>query len=240
MYFSLNTLLKREKMNKNKVQNGGVVRGRRAWVTPEMKSLLVRLRKAHVKDVTVSMEILDETYWMPTEIKVAFLPSQDRTGELDENEVGNETQIYKRLLYVKIITEMSDEELNGKLSLLNALTTIAGPRTTLTPWTSSKEAEMISVKMGAYKRPGFDAAYQAMLALDPSLTSYNFARSGLGVDAAGWNLKLVDIRQWTNNANCVHTWDAAVPTGAMVNIVTLSILNEKIEENKQRIETILT
>ena len=100
----------------------------------------------------------------------------------------------------------------------------------LPTWRVTKLQNELPYCCGVYKRPGFDAAYNAMKALKPHLTETLFAKNEWQYNS-GWDEELVSLELFHGWENCISTRQAfeSVETGA--SYVELSLLAVDLDSN---------
>jgi hypothetical protein len=120
------------------------------------------------------------------------------------------------------------------------------------PWSVSKLTEDIPYTCGVYKRPGFDAVYQAIHVMKPNLTEIEFAQfqsfitpksddktSLWNSTKSKWDLELVEHRLFDGMTDClkVYIHDETIELGK--SRVTLKLLAIDIAPNLEYLKQIL-
>ena len=77
---------------------------------------------------------------------------------------------------------------------------------TLPTWTFTPGGEYIPLTFGAYKRDGFDAAFNAMKVLKKDLDEEDFATIHSEDYGSSWDTDLVDVRPFNGIDGCIKTF----------------------------------
>lgn len=103
-------------------------------------------------------------------------------------------------------------------------------------WNVTKMGEHVPYLCGLYKRKGFDAIYNAMKVLKPSITEELLARD----EEDGWDFDLVEANLFNGWNGCISTYTANdyIETGK--SYVKLSLLSIDILKNIDYIKAILS
>lgn len=109
----------------------------------------------------------------------------------------------------------------------------------LPTWQITSSYSRLPYCCGVYKRPGFDAAFNAMKALKSHLTETDFARDEHHSNS-GWDEDLVSLELFHGWDNCLKTFTAFEQIETGESIVRMSLLAVDVSTNLSYITTQLS
>ena len=105
-------------------------------------------------------------------------------------------------------------------------------------WEVSEITEYIYYTCGVYKKPGFDAAFNAIKVLKPTCTEKEFATGFSEYD--DWDLDFVDVRLYDKDTDCITTFIKPEPVKTGKSNITLSLLACDLINNMDYIKKTLS
>ena len=176
---------------------------------------------------TVHLSLCPPTFWLkPSDVMSEDLGSKNT---VDNRQFADSNNVVVTISF-KLATIHAEQ-----LKLHTLLLTLNHHGVSVPALTTTKIITYLPFCCGVYKRPGFDAAFNAIKVLKPKLTEYNFARF-----ESEWDEALVSLELFHGLDDCMKTIKLFQSCDSNESNVEINLLAVDVNRNLSYITAILS